>query len=124
MKISYGNSRFETKWKNSEITWEHHDSKEIADPLTKPGIVGTFCRAYCMADAIDAFLSDIYAPSSMENRYDYIPAGSAAGVVIYGDRFAYSIERLYCSNVPLTTYKREKIEKQPYIPYIHPFINI
>ena len=22
MKISYGNSRFETKWKNSEITWE------------------------------------------------------------------------------------------------------
>lgn len=22
MKISYGNSRFETKWKNNEITWE------------------------------------------------------------------------------------------------------
>ena len=43
-----------------------------------------------MTDAIDTFLSDIYAPSSMENRYDYIPADSAAGVVIYGDRFAYS----------------------------------
>lgn len=69
---------------------EHHGSKEMADPLTKPGIVGNFCRAYGMADAIDTFLSDIYAPSSMENRYDYIPADSAAGVVIYGDRFAYS----------------------------------
>lgn len=69
---------------------EHHGSKEMADPLTKPGIVGTFCRAYGMADAIDTFLSDIYAPSSMENRYDYIPADSAAGVVIYGDKFAYS----------------------------------
>ena len=43
-----------------------------------------------MTDAIDTFLSDIYVPSSMENRYGYIPADSAAGVVIYGDRFAYS----------------------------------
>ena len=62
----------------------------MADPLTKPGIIGTFCRTYSMTDAIDTFLSDIYAQSSMENRYDYIPADSAAGVVIYGDRFAYS----------------------------------
>ena len=38
---------------------EHHGSKEMADPLTKPGIVGTFCRAYGMVDAIDTFLSDI-----------------------------------------------------------------
>jgi putative DNA primase/helicase len=69
---------------------EHHGSKEMADPLTKPGIVGAFCRAYSMTDAIDTFLSDIYAPSSMENRYDYIPADSAAGVVIYDDKFSYS----------------------------------
>lgn len=68
----------------------HHGTKEMADPLTKPGIVGTFCRAYGMSDAIETFLSDIYAPSAMEGRYDYIPADSAAGVVIYGDRFAYS----------------------------------
>lgn len=68
----------------------HHGSKEMADPLTKPGIVGTFCRAYGMTEAIDTFLSDIYAPSSIENRYDYIPADSAAGVVIYDDKFAYS----------------------------------
>ena len=69
---------------------ERHGEKEMEDPLSKPGIVGTFCRVYSMTDAIDTFLSDIYTPSSMENRYDYIPADSAAGVVIYGDRFAYS----------------------------------
>ena len=69
---------------------EHHDSKEMEDPLSKSGIVGVFCRAYSMTDAINTFLSDIYAPSSIENRYDYIPADSAAGVVIYDDKFVYS----------------------------------
>lgn len=88
----YDDWQDESTWPMSsrQSAVEHHGSKEMADPLTKPGIVGTFCRAYGMADAINTFLSDIYAPSSMENRYDYIPADSAAGVVIYGDRFAYS----------------------------------
>jgi len=61
-----------------------------ADPLTKQGIVGAFCRAYSVEDAIDTFLSDVYAPSAMNGRYDYIPADSSAGVVIYDNRFAYS----------------------------------
>jgi predicted P-loop ATPase len=69
---------------------EHHGTKEMADPLTKPGIIGTFCRAYSMTEAIDTFLSDIYAPSSTEGRYDYIPGEAAAGVVIYDDKFVYS----------------------------------
>lgn len=61
-----------------------------ADPLTKPGVVGAFCRAYTIEDAIDTFLSDIYAPSAMNGRYDYIPADSSAGVVLYDGKFAYS----------------------------------
>ena len=64
--------------------------KEQADPTTKPGVVGTFCRAYTVEDAIETFLAEIYEPSAMEGRYDYIPADSAAGLVIYGDKFAYS----------------------------------
>ena len=63
---------------------------EQADPLTKPGPVGAFNRAYTMSEAIDTFLSDVYAPSAMSGRYDYIPADSSAGVVIYDDKFAYS----------------------------------
>ena len=67
-----------------------HSITQQADPLTKPGIVGAFCRAYTIEEAIDTFLSDIYEPSSMNGRYDYIPADSAAGVVIYDGKFAYS----------------------------------
>ena len=69
---------------------EHHGVKEMADPLSKPGIIGSFCRAYSISEAIDTFLSDIYAPSTIENRYTYIPGQSAAGLVIYDDKFAYS----------------------------------
>lgn len=61
-----------------------------ADPLTKPGVVGAFCRAYTIEEAIDTFLTDVYAPSTMNGRYDYIPADSSAGVVIYDGKFAYS----------------------------------
>lgn len=61
-----------------------------ADPLSKPGVVGAFCRAYTMEEAIETFLQDVYAPSAMNGRYDYIPADSAAGVVVYDSKFAYS----------------------------------
>ena len=64
--------------------------KKQADPLEKEGIIGAFCRAYSISDAIDTFLSDIYKPSAIEGRYDYIPADSTAGVVLYDDKFAYS----------------------------------
>ena len=61
-----------------------------ADPLEKEGIVGAFCRTYSIAAAIDSFLSDIYKPSVMEGRYDFVPADSSAGVVTYDDKFCYS----------------------------------
>jgi len=64
--------------------------KEQQDPLAKDGVVGSFCRAYSIEDVIETFLSDVYAPSVMSGRYDYIPADSSAGVVIYDDKFAYS----------------------------------
>lgn len=61
-----------------------------ANPLEKPGIVGAFCRTYSIRDAIDTFLRDTYKHSAMPGRYDYIPADSQAGVVIYEEKFAYS----------------------------------
>lgn len=64
--------------------------KEQADPLSKEGVIGTFCRAYSASSAIDIFLKDIYEPSAMIGRYDYIPADSSAGVILYDDKFAYS----------------------------------
>ena len=64
--------------------------KHQQDPLEKPGIIGAFCRTYSISAAIDKFLADVYAPSLMEGRYDYIPADSQAGVVLYDDKYAYS----------------------------------
>lgn len=64
--------------------------KEQADPLSKEGVIGTFCRTYSVSGAIDMFLKDIYEPSAMIGRYDYIPADSSAGVILYDDKFAYS----------------------------------
>lgn len=64
--------------------------KPQEDPLSKSGVVGAFCRTYSVTAAIDKFLSDVYAPSVMEGRYDFISGESTAGVVIYDDKFAYS----------------------------------
>lgn len=64
--------------------------KKQADPLLKDGIVGAFCRAYSIENAINTFLADVYAPSTLTGRFDYIPADSVAGVVVYDDKYAYS----------------------------------
>ena len=66
------------------------EMRKQADPLTKDGVIGAFCRTYSIEDAISNFLPDVYQPSAMSGRYDYIPADSQAGVVIYEGKFAYS----------------------------------
>lgn len=73
-----------------ESTVRESAKKPQEDPLTKPGTVGVFCRAYGIAAAIEKFLSDVYTPSVVEGRFDYIPGEGCAGVVIYDDKFAYS----------------------------------
>ncbi len=77
-----------TSSRESKVT--ETSGKHQEDPLEKSGIVGTFCRTYSIKETIEKFLSDVYAPSAMAGRYDYIPADSSAGVVIYNDKFAYS----------------------------------
>ena len=59
------------------------------DPLGKPGLIGAFCRAYSITDAIDAFVPD-YVPCDEPNRYTYAKGSTAAGVVVYEDKFSYS----------------------------------
>ncbi len=88
----YADWRDTTLWPTSSRQSEviQRSIKQQQDPLAKEGVVGAFCRAYTIEDAIDTFLSDIYEPSAMNGRYDYIPADSTAGVVIYDGKFAYS----------------------------------
>ena len=61
-----------------------------ADPETKPGIVGAFCRTYDVPAAIDAFLPGLYAPAGAA-RYTYTQGSTAAGAVLYDNgRFLFS----------------------------------
>lgn len=76
---------------NRQSTVVQKSMTKQADPLKKEGLIGAFNRTYSVTQAIDTFLSDVYRPSqAIPGRYDYIPADSAAGVVIYDDLFAYS----------------------------------
>lgn len=78
-------------------SWPSVDGKAVAatvekaeDPHGKRGLVGAFCRAWPMDDVIRTFLSDVYEPSVIPGRYDYKPADSSAGVVIYEGKFMIS----------------------------------
>ena len=64
--------------------------KQQENPLGKQGVIGAFCRTYGINEAVHVFLKDIYQESALQGRFDYIPADSSAGVVVYDDVFAYS----------------------------------
>lgn len=65
--------------------------KKQGDPLEKPGVVGAFCRAYDIHQAIDTFLGDVYTGcEGMENRYTYAEGSTAAGLITYEDKYAFS----------------------------------
>lgn len=63
--------------------------KKQENPEDKKGIIGVFCRTYTIQEAIETFLSDVYAPAG-EGRYTYINGSTAAGLIVYDDKFAYS----------------------------------
>lgn len=76
---------------NRQSTVVDRNIKKQADPLSKDGLIGAFNRTYTVTQAIGKFLPDVYKPSTaISGKYDYIPADSAAGVVIYDDVFMYS----------------------------------
>lgn len=59
------------------------------DPLTKGGLVGAFCRAYTIQEAIEAYVPT-YQPCDIPGRYTYTEGSTAAGVVTYEDKFSFS----------------------------------
>ena len=59
------------------------------DPTEKGGIVGAFCRAYTIQQAIETYVPT-YVPTADPNRYTYTEGSTAEGVVIYDDKYSYS----------------------------------
>ncbi|NCB99937.1 MAG: hypothetical protein EOM34_04540 [Clostridia bacterium] len=79
-------------WPESSRTVKNrqHTAKKQGDPCEKKGLIGAFCRTYSIELAIDTFLSDVYLPCAMPGRYTYAEGSTAAGLVLYDDKFAYS----------------------------------
>ena len=71
----------------AEVVKKTTTSKQ-KDPLEKGGLVGAFCRAYSIEDAIAEFVPE-YVPAS-GGRYTYNGGSTAEGVVTYDGKFAYS----------------------------------
>lgn len=67
-----------------------HEIKKQGDPTEKPGVIGAFCRAHSIEDAIDTFLSDKYEKTGHDGRYTYKLGSVAGGLVCYEGKFAYS----------------------------------
>lgn len=92
MLASYKDWRDTSEWPvssrvNTAIT---HSMKKQGDPLEKPGLIGAFCRTYEIHQVIETYLADEYTACDIENRYTYVNGSTAAGLVVYEDKFAYS----------------------------------
>jgi hypothetical protein len=79
----YENWKDTSKW---PVRSEHDriagNVEDIPDPDTKPGIVGDFCRAYRIGEAIEKF-SLPYEPGSNELRWTYTDGSRPDGLRIY-----------------------------------------
>lgn len=92
MLASYKNWRNMSDWPvSSRIgTAVMRSFKKQGDPLEKPGLIGAFCRTYDIHQVIETYLEDEYTACDVENRYTYVNGSTAAGLVVYEDKFAFS----------------------------------
>lgn len=88
---TYHDWRDVSSWPMSSRTAEivHKGAQRQKDPTTKGGLVGAFCRAYTIQEAIDTYVPT-YQPCDDPGRYTYTEGSTAAGVVVYDDKFSYS----------------------------------
>lgn len=89
---SYSDWRDSSLWPTAdrEISEIKAGAKKQEDPGLKKGIVGAFCRTYSITEAIEKYLSDVYTPTAIPDRYTYMKGTTAAGLIVYDDKFAYS----------------------------------
>lgn len=74
---------------DAKISEIHSTAKKQEDPELKKGLIGAFCRTYTIEQAIERFLPEVYVPAH-DGRYTYVGGSTAAGLIIYDDKFAYS----------------------------------
>ena len=87
---SYHNWRDVSSWPMSsrvaEVIKKTADKQK--DPTELPGLIGAFCRAYSIEEAIAEFVP-VYQPCDGD-RYTYTEGSTASGVVTYEGKWSYS----------------------------------
>ena len=89
----YGDWRDISRWPVScrAAAVKDRDIKKQQDPETKKGLIGAFCRAYTVPEAIEAFIPGVYIECGMGGRYTYAAGSTSAGAVLYENgKFIYS----------------------------------
>lgn len=78
-------------WPTAKREYDHvrNNVSKQADPETKKGIVGAFCRSYSLDEAIEVFLKDEYSGAGTD-RYTFKGGSTNGGLVVYDNKFAYS----------------------------------
>lgn len=89
---SYTDWRDSSEWPMAQTRFDEvkREVTHQEDPETKRGLIGAFCRAYSIQEAIELLLPDVYTPASIPDRYTYINGSTSAGLITYDNKFAYS----------------------------------
>lgn len=91
---TYTNWRNVSEWPQVPGTQQAHNklAEKQGDPLSKPGIVGAFCKTYDVYQAIETFLPGVYTScDDMEGRFTFAGGSTVGGAVIYDNgNFLYS----------------------------------
>ena len=67
----------------------HEATNRQQNPLEKTGVVGAFCSAFSIHEAIETFLPDVYESCGYD-RYTYLRGSTSGGAKVYDDLFLYS----------------------------------
>jgi putative DNA primase/helicase len=88
----YDNWRDTTEWAyhRDEKGEVRSLAKQQQDPTLKDGVVGDFCRAYSISEAISMYLSDVYEPTEKPDRWTFTGGTTSGGMLTFDDMFAYS----------------------------------
>jgi P4 family phage/plasmid primase-like protien len=74
---------------SSRIARVRKPVQQAEDPLTKPGVIGAFCRTFDIHAAIETFELP-YEQTEFDNRYSPEGSTGASGAIVYDDVFLYS----------------------------------
>ncbi len=85
-------------WRDPSEWPKHPDSeksinaelKKLGDPEEKPGVIGVFCKLYSIQDGIEAFIPDVYLPTTSDDRWTYAGGSTFGGMRVYDNKWAYS----------------------------------